>query len=578
MAELSDDEELKAAIAMSLANASEMEKSGTPSATSRDIVKPEDAKGDIRDTLKSLGEARLARAAANRKRERSISPPRSSRKAPKLETIEPEASINTASSTNTASLQYPKGVVKKTWSFGHPRTGSDVKLEEVLEAQTLKIAVLSAYQWDVEWVLAKLKTPLRGGTTKCIFVMQAKEHEDRELWRKQSEYMSKFLRLCFPAMHNPINCMHSKLMLLFHPNKLRIAIPTANLLNFDWGETGQMENSVFMIDLPRLAEAGTSEGLTFFGKELMFFLEMQGLDQDVRTGLLNFDFAATEGMAFIHTAGGIHYQEDADRTGLFGLSHAVNELDLATDDLEIDFAASSIGQLNDKYLRDLQLAAKGDMKNLATQAAAAKSKATKDFFKPKTATQTKSLRETVSIYFPTKETVKASTAGSAGTLCLNRKYFEAGTFPRSCFRDYKSTRPGMLSHNKILCARGKKKSPSGDIEDVAWVYVGSSNVSKSAWGELPADRTVKRITCRNWECGVLLPVPKDVLVPPKAAVKVKNPTPEGEDSETESEAEEEVPAKELVGMHVFKGIIDLPFEMPGSLYQGREPYYFKEDS
>lgn len=365
----SEDEDLKAAIALSMGDTevtmkkeSEDEQPKTAvalSVASGDAIKPEGPKDDLRETLKSLGEARLARAAANRKRERSISPPRSSRKAPRLETTQPQTS------TKTDGLQYPKGVVKKTWAFGHARTGNDIKLEEVLEAQTLKTAVLSAYQWDVEWVLAKLKTPLRGGTTKCVFVMQAKEQADREQWRKDSEYMSKFLRLCFPAMYNPINCMHSKLMLLFHPNKLRIAIPTANLLNFDWGETGQMENSVFLIDLPRLPEGGTSDDLTFFGKELMFFLEKQGLDQDVRAGVLNFDFSATEGMAFVHTTGGVHYQDEAERTGLLGLSRAVNELGLTTDDLEIDFAASSIGQLNDKYLRDLQIAAKGEMKNKA---------------------------------------------------------------------------------------------------------------------------------------------------------------------------------------------------------------------
>ena len=30
-------------------------------------------------------------------------------------------------------LQYPKGVVKRTWAFKFDRTGDDVKLEEVLE-------------------------------------------------------------------------------------------------------------------------------------------------------------------------------------------------------------------------------------------------------------------------------------------------------------------------------------------------------------------------------------------------------------------------------------------------------------
>lgn len=43
-------------------------------------------------------------------------------------------------------------------------------------------------------------------------------------------------------MDGQVNCMHSKLMLLFHPNYLRIAVPSANLVPYDWGDVGVMEN------------------------------------------------------------------------------------------------------------------------------------------------------------------------------------------------------------------------------------------------------------------------------------------------------------------------------------------------
>lgn len=36
--------------------------------------------------------------------------------------------------------------------------------------------------------------------------------------------------------------MHSKLMLLKYPKYLRIVVPTGNLVPYDWGETGVMEN------------------------------------------------------------------------------------------------------------------------------------------------------------------------------------------------------------------------------------------------------------------------------------------------------------------------------------------------
>lgn len=36
--------------------------------------------------------------------------------------------------------------------------------------------------------------------------------------------------------------MHSKLQLLKYPNYLRVVIPTGNLVPYDWGESGVMEN------------------------------------------------------------------------------------------------------------------------------------------------------------------------------------------------------------------------------------------------------------------------------------------------------------------------------------------------
>ncbi|KAI5359178.1 Putative ubiquitin interacting, tyrosyl-DNA phosphodiesterase I [Septoria linicola] len=624
----SDDEELKAAIAMSLSEQQE----------DHAAVEPTKAPSSLLGLDRKAMEAeRLARMA--KKRPRSISPPpiRDSRKAPKLyakpdpaagttaeklsasvraeqqtrKSINAQAAIehmrnspahvkddlHPASISRPGSIQYPRGVIKRTWAFGHERDGNDIKLEEVLEPLSVRTAVLSAFQWDVQWVLSKLKTPLNGGSTKCIFVMQAKEPADRDKWREDAGDMRHFLRLCFPSMSGLINCMHSKLMLLFHPAKLRIAVPTANLLNFDWGETGQMENSVFMIDLPRLPDEqkAKADDLTLFGKELMFFIEKQGFDQDVRDGLLNFDFSATAGMAFVHTVGGVHHKDQAARTGLLGLSRAVRELGLATTSrLEIDFAASSIGSLNDKQLIDLHMAARGV--DMLAYARDARSKAGNEFFKKKSKAPAvnSNVREQTRIYFPTKDTVRGSTAGAAGTICLQRQYYEKTGFPQECFRDYKSTRPGLLSHNKILCARGlsidkpkdRDKSASGSNDSdksagsaqVSWLYIGSSNMSQSAWGQLPAEKLENKITCRNWECGVLLPVPTSVGAAQKAARPKQRDANGDSDTEDEDEPLPVPAAPALAGMNVFDGIVSLPFHVPGDAYNGREPWYFTEQN
>lgn len=50
------------------------------------------------------------------------------------------------------------------------------------------------------------------------------------------------IRFCFPPMEHGASCMHSKLQLLKYPRYLRIVVPSGNLVPYDWGETGVMEN------------------------------------------------------------------------------------------------------------------------------------------------------------------------------------------------------------------------------------------------------------------------------------------------------------------------------------------------
>jgi len=659
----SDDEDLKTAIALSMAGSQSGEGSQQvkcEAATTHGVAFASMPKVGLAGIDRQAMERdRLARL-ASRKRERSISPPpvRDTRKAPKLETTTVDmpsgarlnmfstlvqqdqatrksatanaANINLKTKTKTVPIEdefptassmlrqpklaYPHGVVKKTWAFGHGRTGDDIKLEEVLEPHTLRTAVLSAFQWDPDWILSKLKTPPNGGSTKCVFIMQAKDDALKQQMLRETEDKRSFLRLCFPPMPGAVHCMHSKLMLLFHPTKLRIAIPTANLLAFDWGETGMMENSVFLLDLPLLPNDTQADksSLPAFAQDLLFFLEQQTLDQDIRDGVLNFDFSATTRMRFVHTAGGTFYGEEAARTGLLGLSRAVRDLNLQTAaDLHLDFAASSIGSLNDDFLRSLHSAARGE--DLIASAEATAHKAKTGFFQPPAArpgTTPKaaaaavgsSIRDLFRIYFPTRDTVQASTAQAAGTICLSRKWYENMSFPRSIFRDYVSVRKGLLSHNKILYARGKRQRRTGEDmdgdedegegvgRDVAWVYVGSANMSESAWGKLSFDKKAKgwKMGCRNWECGVLLPVPEERL---RGATvrevgvgrKVKRETVEGEDSETESDDDGEGDTGEaigkeeqVVGMEVFDELVKPPFEYPGREYKGRVPWYFQE--
>ena len=231
---------------------------------------------------------------------------------------------------------------------------------------------------------------------------------------------------------------------------------------YDWGESGDMENMVFLVDLPRLPDARQTapEELTFFGRELIYFLEATGLERSIIDSIYNFDFAATKDLAFIHTIGGAHTGEDEPwrRTGYCGLGRAARELGLASDEaLIIDFVTSSVGSLNIDFLATLYLAAQGDDGSTEYQwrnSMVAKGKINQSQTAlERSETVQNNLKDHIQknfhIYFPTHETVKSSKAGSAGTICFQAKWYNSSTFPRQVMRDCKSTRAGLLMHNKV---------------------------------------------------------------------------------------------------------------------------------
>lgn len=406
-------------------------------------------------------------------------------------------------------LSYPYGKLYRTWAFGHQRDGKDIKFEEVLERGTLKTAVLSAYTFDWDWLFTKIDSK----NTTYHFVVSSEE-QAIDLNSLEAANVKAYK----PAYGK---LMHSKLMILVHPTKLRVVIPSANLVGYDWGETGIMENTVWLIDLPRRSPDSDFVSTPFLD-ELKYFLEKQSLPQTVLSGLERFDWSATGPYAFVHSVGGISYSTSAARTGLTGLSSAVRQLGLTSTKTQVDMCASSVGALTDAKLSNLHAAARGDF-NIPFSASG---RAT---IFPQSATV--DIKSSFRLYFPTHDYVASSPRGgvdNGGTIWFNRNHYEKPTFPKSAFREFKSTRGHLLSHCKMLFVRGvstpasdpangtsklfKKKSDTPNAEQVAYVYAGSANCSDAAWGTLVAEKKAGpnkgqlHMTCNNWECGVLIPI------------------------------------------------------------------------
>ncbi|KAF5614329.1 Tyrosyl-DNA phosphodiesterase 1 [Fusarium subglutinans] len=409
--DMDEDEALRYAIALSLQEQEEQgdQSSQIPSASTSTSHRNGTGSGGASLGLLSLDrkkmeEERLQRLA---KRRRSPEDERSVDEVPPAKKMTPSEPSRPVTATATAHVlpslvPYPKGAIKRTWAKGYPRTSDDIKIEEVFQKDKLELALLSSYQWDDEWLMSKID-PRK---TKLLLLAFA----DSEA--QKSEMLSNAppgIKFVFPAMNGP-GAMHSKLQLLKYPDYLRVVVPTANLVPYDWGETGVMENMVFLIDLPRLEDPATYRQ-TAFSTELGRFLSATGAGEGMVSSLANYDFSQTKHLGFVYTIPGGHQGDSSKRIGYSGLGTTVAALGLATDEpIDVDFV---------RWAPDAQ-----------------------------------------------------------------------------------------QDDHGITDASGKPAAAEPKTEEMSlgWVYIGSANLSESAWGRIVKDRATgqPKMSCRNWESGVVV--------------------------------------------------------------------------
>jgi Tyrosyl-DNA phosphodiesterase len=314
-------------------------------------------------------------------------------------------------------------------------------------------------------------------------------------------------------MEGQINCMHSKLMLLFYPTHLRVVVPTANLVPYDWGEPfgdlegGVMENTVFLVDLPKRCFQGDEQQNAEipFLQSLLYFLKAMNLQEDVMGKLQNYDFSKLAQHGFVHSIGGSHYGDAWRETGLCGLGQFLHNLGLRTfGTIEIDYVMSSVGSLDDEYLRSLYLIAQGDSGLAEYTNRTAKSmppSVSHDLNRRLGREFPSGWKQHFRFYYPSDATVKASKGGPGcgGTICFNSRWWNGPKFPRGLIRDCQSQRDGMLMHNKVsqpisratrdlhnstqiwFTRYEKPVAIKSGQQALGWAYVGSANLSESAW-------------------------------------------------------------------------------------------------
>lgn len=381
--------------------------------------------------------------------------------------MSPVDNIDNDSSSSPAGL-HPKGIAFKTHVQGRDDARTISFAELISPSSELESALLSSFIWDFDWLFPHFETR----RTKFQLVMHAKSELERANIRKDWAGVPN-VRLTFPPMEGNVNCMHSKLMLLFYKNnatsgkndrrdtestcrqRCRIVIPTANLVDFDWGVGGFMENTAWMIDLPpKDTSPRTAFAETKFQQSLKQFLKAQTVPEDVLLKLDEFDFTETTTYGFVHTIGGTHSGQAWKTTGLCGLGRTIAELGLATEGpIQMDYVTSSMGSLNNEFMSSMYLAAQGD--DGVTEFARIAQKLNPG-------NRHTEWQEGFRVYFPSENTVRKSRGGAhkAGTICFSAKWWETSKFPRSNVRDCVSAREGLLMHNKVCTSRSLQHTNS----------------------------------------------------------------------------------------------------------------------
>lgn len=595
-----DEKNLQRAIAMSLQDQPWRDGNEQfPSSLPDNGVGPSSVVEDTR-TINNIGLAGLNRKAMEAERlsrlkrkrhtgpvdkpctETGMSPPPLSRRRIADRTISPLKSVaaaSTSSADHRAHLHQPSQTYRVLLTSHPSRYSSTGQLEAISfpdilkppenSEMTLKSALLSSFIADFDWLLPHFQTNKVG----FVFVLHA--HNEAQKAALQADFAGlPNVRLILPKLAGGRGTMHSKTILLFFEGQgrqvCRIIVPSANLVPYDWGVGGIMENILWTVDLPAKT---TQDGLSSspFRDPLCRQLEAMGVPPDVTRKLDTFDFRAVEECRFIHSCS-TSQVVDRPKTGLLSLSTSLESLQLHVSSSSracpprIDFVTSSLGNLSQDFVNQLILAVCGRTHDLRS------SQGTRNHASQKSpSTVNAQFRSMLHIYFPSADTVRSSHGGpgSGGTICFQKHWWEANELIQDCLLDLVNKRDtGTLMHSKVLYVRYRTpvhvSSHDTECSYAGWAYVGSANCSESAWGRVTnSAKGASKFTCRNWESGVLVPV--------RTSPTTETVTSASGDSDLLDSGPPRLDA-------VFRGIVPVPMLTPSVRYKsaGLQPWFFME--
>ncbi|KAJ1831702.1 hypothetical protein LPJ63_004086 [Coemansia sp. RSA 2711] len=372
-------------------------------------------------------------------------------------------------------LSFPDGAVRVT-----PIDGIDdpdaLSLAAILDADHLDSALAASYVLDLDWLVSHLHP-----RTRLTLIADQIQHATTD----PSSYA-----VVDPELPQPnVQLVHSKLLLLFYPQHMRLVVSTANLAPDEWS---LVHNCIYLHDFPR--DATRVFAANRFSLELAQALHDLSVPFDIIASMNHVDFARATAVRVVTS---VPSAVDARRPrrnanmpsyGMLRLAQvlapepASNEIEFVPD-ARLLCVGSSMGRLDANWLRDFYLCAHARDPRVWTLEERAQ-------LVPDDLVD-------VAVAFHTQSQVEDNRGGvsAAGYVNCARSIIDARGFPQSSLFKLVPRTDRVLVHAKAIVAR------LGEQQRHGWLYVGSHNFTPAAWGRLNQNA---QPYINNYEFGLVL--------------------------------------------------------------------------
>ncbi|PSS04715.1 Tyrosyl-DNA phosphodiesterase [Actinidia chinensis var. chinensis] len=354
---------------------------------------------------------------------------------------------------------------------------SSVSIGDVIQGNVL-MAVLSNYMVDVDWLISACPT-----LKKVPHVLVIHGESDGSLERMKRSKLTNWI-LHKPPLPISYGTHHSKAMLLVYPRGVRVIVHTANLIYVDWNNKSQ---GLWMQDFPWKDQNSSTKGCAF-ESDLIDYLSALKLPECTANlpALGNFNINAmffkkfdysSASVRLIASVPGYHTGPSLKKWGHMKLRTILQEsiFDKKFHKSPLVYQFSSLGSLDEKWMSELAT---------SMSSGVSEDKVPLGLGEPL-------------IIWPTVDDVRCSLEGYAAGSAIPSplKNVEKG-FLKKYWAKWKA------SHTGRCCAMPHIKTYTRyNGQNLAWLLLTSSNLSKAAWGVLQKNNS--QLMIRSYELGVL---------------------------------------------------------------------------